>query len=90
MWLGPRQKRAFNPNRFHFNFRWFWIMPRVDDGLGSALVDYALYGMSGTPKSVMAIGGKFAYPNDASETPDTYRRSTNMMVILFYGACHWD
>ena len=23
------------------------------------------------PKSVMALGGKFAYPNDASETPDT-------------------
>jgi hypothetical protein len=26
---------------------------------------------AGTPKSVMALGGKFAYPNDASETPDT-------------------
>jgi len=25
----------------------------------------------GTPKSVMALSGKFAYPNDASETPDT-------------------
>ncbi|MGH8223909.1 MAG: Gfo/Idh/MocA family protein, partial [Woeseiaceae bacterium] len=24
MWLGPAPKRAFNPNRFHFNFRWFW------------------------------------------------------------------
>jgi hypothetical protein len=24
-----------------------------------------------TPKSVMALGGKFAYPDDASETPDT-------------------
>ena len=23
------------------------------------------------PKSVMASGGKFAYPDDASETPDT-------------------
>ena len=31
-----------------------------------------LYGMkAGTPKSVMALGGKFAYPDDASETPDT-------------------
>jgi hypothetical protein len=35
-------------------------------------VDYALFGMKATePKSVMASGGKFAYPNDASETPDT-------------------
>jgi len=24
MWLGPAKKRPFNPNRFHFNFRWFW------------------------------------------------------------------
>jgi predicted dehydrogenase len=39
---------------------------------GVHLIDYALYGMkAGTPKSVMAIGGKFAYPNDASETPDS-------------------
>ena len=21
---GPRPKRPFNPNRFHFNFRWYW------------------------------------------------------------------
>jgi hypothetical protein len=35
-------------------------------------MDYALYGMkASTPKSVMALGGKFAYPDDASETPDT-------------------
>jgi fructose-1,6-bisphosphatase len=26
---------------------------------------------AGTPNSVMALGGKFAYPDDASETPDT-------------------
>ena len=39
---------------------------------GVHLVDYALFGMNaGLPKSVMAIGGKFAYPEDASETPDT-------------------
>jgi len=39
---------------------------------GVHLIDYALYGMkAGTPKSVMALGGKFAYPNDASETPDS-------------------
>ena len=39
---------------------------------GVHLMDYALYGMrANTPKSVMALGGKFAYPDDASETPDT-------------------
>ncbi len=39
---------------------------------GVHLIDYALFGMkASTPKSVMAMGGKFAYPNDAAETPDT-------------------
>jgi predicted dehydrogenase len=73
MWLGPTVQRPFNQNRFHFNFRWFW---EYAGGLmtdwGVHLVDYALYGMKATePRSVMATGGKFAYPDDASETPDT-------------------
>src|SRR5262245_31118753 len=24
LWLGPAPKRAFNPNRFHYNWHWFW------------------------------------------------------------------
>lgn len=73
MWLGPAPERAFNPNRFHFNFRWFWdYAGGLMTDWGVHLIDYALYGMkAGTPKSVMALGGKFAYPDDASETPDT-------------------
>ena len=73
MWLGPAKKLPFNPNRFHFNFRWFWdYAGGLMTDWGVHLVDYALFGMkAGLPKSVMAIGGKFAYPEDASETPDT-------------------
>lgn len=73
MWLGPAPDRAFNKNRFHFDFRWFWdYAGGLMTDWGVHLMDYALYGMkAGTPKSVMALGGKFAYPNDASETPDT-------------------
>lgn len=73
MWLGPAPKRDFNANRFHFNFRWFWdYAGGLMTDWGVHLIDYALYGMkAGTPKSVMALGGKFAYPEDASETPDT-------------------
>ncbi|MFT6369681.1 MAG: putative dehydrogenase [Maribacter sp.] len=73
MWLGPAPKRDFNINRFHFNFRWFWdYAGGLMTDWGVHLIDYALYGMkAGTPKSVMALGGKFAYPDDASETPDT-------------------
>ncbi|MCB0719643.1 MAG: Gfo/Idh/MocA family oxidoreductase [Bacteroidetes bacterium] len=73
MWLGPAPNRPFNPNRFHFNFRWFWdYAGGLMTDWGVHIIDYALYGMGATtPKSVMATGGKFAYPDDASETPDT-------------------
>ena len=73
MWLGPAPTRPFNPNRFHFNFRWFWdYAGGLMTDWGVHLIDYALYGMkAGTPNSVSAMGGKFAYPGDASETPDT-------------------
>ncbi len=72
-WLGPAQKRAFNPNRFHFEFRWFWdYAGGLMTDWGVHMLDYALLGMKvSDPKSIMAAGGKFAYPDDAAETPDT-------------------
>lgn len=73
MWLGPATKRPFNPNRFHFNFRWFWdYAGGLMTDWGVHEIDIALYFMGVTaPKSVIASGGKLAYPDDASETPDT-------------------
>lgn len=73
MWLGPAEKRPFNENRFHFNFRWFWdYAGGLMTDWGVHLMDYALLGMKAQmPNSIMAGGGKFAYPNDAEETPDT-------------------
>lgn len=73
MWLGPAKKRPFNPNRFHFNFRWFWdYAGGLMTDWGVHLVDYALLGMNAKdPKTIMASGGKMAYPDDAAETPDT-------------------
>ncbi len=73
MWLGPATKRPFNPNRFHFNFRWFWdYAGGLMTDWGVHLMDYALMGMDAKyPKSAIALGGKFAYPNGQEETPDT-------------------
>jgi predicted dehydrogenase len=73
MWLGPATKRPFNQNRFHFTFRWFWdYAGGLMTDWGVHLLDYALYGMNvTTPKSVMAMGGKYGYPTDACETPDS-------------------
>ncbi len=72
-WLGPAPKRNFNPNRFHFNFRWFWdYAGGLMTDWGVHEIDIALYAMEAeAPISVMASGGKLAYPDDASETPDT-------------------
>jgi predicted dehydrogenase len=73
MWLGPAPKRPFNENRFHFNFRWFWdYAGGLMTDWGVHEIDIALYAMNvSAPKSIMASGGKLAYPDDASETPDT-------------------
>lgn len=72
-WLGPAPRRTFNPNRFHFDFRWFWdYAGGLMTDWGVHLLDYALLGMKADyPKSVMSIGGKLAYPDGAAETPDT-------------------
>jgi predicted dehydrogenase len=72
-WLGPAPSRPFNRNRFHFTFRWFWdYAGGMMTDWGVHILDYALFGMKVShPKSIMAMGGKYAYPEDACETPDT-------------------
>jgi predicted dehydrogenase len=73
MWLGPAPKRPFNEYRFHYNFRFFWdYAGGLMSDWGVHLLDYALEGMqAGLPARVYGSGGKFAYPDDAMETPDT-------------------
>jgi len=72
-WLGPAPSRPFNRNRFHFTFRWFWdYAGGMMTDWGVHILDYALFGMKVShPRSIMAMGGKYAYPDDACETPDT-------------------
>lgn len=85
MWLGPAPLRQFNPNRFHFNFRWFW------DYAGGLMTDWGVHLFNmifmGTPlempKSVVSSGGKYVL-DDNSETPDsqvtTYEFPNYMLV----------
>jgi predicted dehydrogenase len=71
-WLGPAPEHRFNPNRFHFNFRWFW------DYAGGLMTDWGVHLLNmasmglppENPKSVFACGGKFILDDD-SETPDS-------------------
>ena len=73
MWLGPAPKRPFNKNRFHQSWRWYWEYGNgVMTDWGVHLIDYILYGMNRSiPESVMAVGGKYAFPDDDMVTPDT-------------------
>ncbi|MEO5774955.1 MAG: Gfo/Idh/MocA family oxidoreductase [Sphingomicrobium sp.] len=72
-WLGPAQQRPFNPNRFHFNWRWYWdYAGGLMTDWGVHLMDIALLGMKAqVPNSVSSLGGHYGYPGSAMETPDT-------------------
>ncbi|MEZ4992767.1 MAG: Gfo/Idh/MocA family oxidoreductase [Saprospiraceae bacterium] len=73
MWLGPAPKRPFNQNRFHGSFRWYWdYAGGLMTDWGVHEIDIALFAMNAVaPVSVTAGGGKFAFPDDAKQTPDT-------------------
>ena len=72
LWLGPAPKRAFNANRFHFNFRWFWdYAGGLMTDWGVHLINVMLWAMGPEhPKTVASTGGKFVL-DDNTETPDT-------------------
>jgi len=72
MWLGPAPARPFNPNRFHFNFRWFWdYAGGLMTDWGVHLLNVCLWAMGQEqPKRVYSCGGKRVV-EDMSETPDT-------------------
>ena len=72
-WLGPASLRPFNPNRFHFSWRWYWdYAGGLMTDWGVHLMDIALLGMKAeAPRSVSALGGAYGYPGSAMETPDT-------------------
>jgi predicted dehydrogenase len=75
--LGPAPMRAFNENRFKYNWHWFWDTGNGDIGnQGVHEMDVCRWGLGLTDprhaglKSVVSTGGKFAYDDD-QETPNT-------------------
>ncbi len=71
-WLGPAPKRPYNPNRFHFNFRWFWdYAGGLMTDWGVHLIQVLVWAMGhDAPTAVFSSGGKYVL-DDNSETPDT-------------------
>jgi predicted dehydrogenase len=83
IWLGPAPERPFNPNRFHYNWHWFWDYGNGDLGnQGIHQMDLARWGIGKAefPKAVMASGGRFGY-SDQGETPNT------LMVAFEFDDC---
>lgn len=84
MWLGPAPDRNYNPNRSHFNFRYFW------DYSGGAFMDFwchifdvAYWAMGPTaPLTISATGGRFTL-EDHGETPDTMEALYSFPGFIF-------
>jgi predicted dehydrogenase len=73
LWTGPAPKRPFNPNRFHYNWHWFWDTGNGDIGnQGIHEMDIARWGLNrpALPTKAFASGGKLIYDDD-QETPNT-------------------
>ena len=72
LWLGPAPGRPFNPNRFTFNWRYFW------DYGGGILTDFCCHIVDlvhwamdvEAPHTISAVGGRYAL-DDNAEVPDT-------------------
>lgn len=81
-WLGPAPLRAFNPNRFHLLFRWFFdYAGGMMSDWGVHLNDIVLWALNAKgPKSVYTTGGILT-SDDNRDTPDT------MQVVYEFPEC---
>jgi predicted dehydrogenase len=79
LWLGPAPKRAWNPNRGIYHFRWIWDYAGGQmTNLGQHSLDIVQWFMGvSAPKSVYSMGGR-NYLKDNMETPD------NQDVLIEY------
>ena len=95
-WLGPAPMRPFNPNRFHYNWHWFWDTGNGDiANQGVHEMDIARWGLGKQhlPKKVSSSGGKFAYDDD-QETPNTLTTAYEFNVggkakMMEFEVRHW-
>jgi predicted dehydrogenase len=79
MWLGPAPKRAFNPNRYHYNFRWWWdYAGGAMTDWGVHLLDFAMFAMDADmPESISPGGGIYYHEEGALEVPDIQQACYN-------------
>jgi len=76
LWLGPAPKQPYHENIVHYNWHWFWDFGNGEIGnQGVHQMDVAYWAVEaatglGAPKSVISMGGRFGY-EDQAQTPNT-------------------
>jgi predicted dehydrogenase len=73
LWMGPSAERPFNPNRFHYNWHWFWETGNGEIGNnGPHMTDLVIHGIDRQdtlPVKIASQGGRYVW-NDQGETPN--------------------
>jgi predicted dehydrogenase len=82
-WLGPAPKRAFDPFRCIYNFRWFW------DYSGGQMTNWGAHHLdiarwivnSEAPSEIAGFGGRYSL-TDGGETPDIQKVSYQFPKVV--------
>jgi predicted dehydrogenase len=89
LWMGPSADRPFNPNRFHYNWHWFWETGNGEIGNnGPHMTDLMIQGLdrqNTLPVKIDSQGGRYVW-RDQGETPNTqvttYTYADGLMATL--------